>query len=360
MAQRLGLPNRRQVYELERDDGGPPLLLFEGGSRFTKRYGAEPAWTMQLDDQGFCNPEPNSYRLPTIAILAVGDSFTWCQSLPPESTWSSELARRLDLPVYNLGRGGTGPYEYLQLLKKFGLRKRPRLVVLNLFEGNDLRDSERYELHVRGESRAGASRPVSASLHLDGWLLETSYLYNLVGAVLTPSRWVAPKRSAYSSINFRYRLDFGGRSVRFNTQNTDRDEAAAARALLDGTIRMELLDPALEAFVRLAQDNDFVPVVSLSPSAHTAYSEFVRFEDPSIAEGLRNYSEALRSHLSSRSRELGFHYVDETPELQAAARALGPENLLYFDSNLHFTAVGHERVGRLLARELAPLLAASR
>jgi hypothetical protein len=39
---------------------------------------------------------------------------------PPPATWGSRLAAFAGLSSYTIGRGNTGPYEYLQLLKRFG------------------------------------------------------------------------------------------------------------------------------------------------------------------------------------------------------------------------------------------------
>ena len=46
-----------------------------------------------------------------------------------------------------MGVGGIGPYEYVQVLKQFGLQRRPRIVIMNIYEGNDLRDTLRYWDH---------------------------------------------------------------------------------------------------------------------------------------------------------------------------------------------------------------------
>ena len=45
----------------------------------------------------------------------------------------SRIGRPTGLSVYNLGKGGIGPYEYLQIFLHFGLPKHPRIVVMSIW-----------------------------------------------------------------------------------------------------------------------------------------------------------------------------------------------------------------------------------
>ncbi len=114
--------------------------------------------TVRLDSQGFCNPPRDAYERPTIEWLALGDSFTECLVTDPQSTWPSQLGEIAGRSIYSLGRGGIGPYEYLQLLRHFGLPKQPRVVIMNVYEGNDLRDSLRYQETVQARRALGCGR----------------------------------------------------------------------------------------------------------------------------------------------------------------------------------------------------------
>jgi len=349
-----GLPNTTQIYELPRDDGGPPLLLFKPLSRFTLRFrdeGTVP--TMTLDEQGFCNPTPNAYSLPTIDIIAIGDSFTWCQSLPPEAVWSVQLAKLLDRTSYNLGRGRIGPYEYLQILQHFGLKKYPQVVILNIYEGNDLRDALRYARYVSGHTSYMSVEDAAAPAPVDGRLSRSSYLYNLLRAAFVRDDDLGGEADERGS--FRYTLRFPSQHVRFNRSNTDRDEITLARALANGEVRLDVFDAALARFVELSRQHSFVPVVSFSPSAYSAYADFVEFQDPRLTDLMSGYDRAMRDYFAAGASRFGYRFVDETPALRAAARELGPDRLLYFPYNLHFTPEGHRVVAELLAREIAPL-----
>jgi lysophospholipase L1-like esterase len=129
-----------------------------------------------------------------VDVVAIGDSFTWCSGLRAEDAWPAQLAPLLGRTVWNLGRGGIGLHEELQILRRFGLAKRPRVVILNFYEGNDLRDALRFAQHagatpaerqaLRDATRARQGRAEHAAA-LDHPLGRHSYAF-------TCSRWNQP------------------------------------------------------------------------------------------------------------------------------------------------------------------------
>ena len=54
------------------------------------------------------------------------------------------VAQSTGLSVINLARGAYGPQQELIVLKRYGLSYEPRVVVWQLFEGNDLADAEAF------------------------------------------------------------------------------------------------------------------------------------------------------------------------------------------------------------------------
>ena len=117
-------------------------------------------------------------------------------------------------------------------------------------------------------------------------------------------------------------------------------------------ISLENFTHALTQFVELARVHGFVPIVSYSPSAYTAYADFVKFENPALSDLMPWYSSTQREFLRSKAEELGYVFVDITPQLQAAARVLQDKTLLYYPSNVHFTEAGN----RVEAEVLAPVI----
>jgi lysophospholipase L1-like esterase len=361
IAARRRLQRVEDTVLLPRDDGGPAdrMWLYKGGAEITREFdepGIVP--TVRMDDMGFCNPIPGAYDVAKIDVAALGDSLTWCTSVAPGDAWPAMLAEASGLVIYNFAIPGRGLYEHLQILKRFALPKQPAIVILAVYEGNDLRDAVRFFEEKDSPAPFPGSqrcpfRPVAlCSVHealMDTLPARHSWVYNL----LLVSAWRVAYLLQKSDIDFRYAVDFpDGVSARFNVGNADRDEVSFAAELREKRVRPELFDDALAAFVGLAKEHHFVPIVAYIPSAHSAYAAMARFDDPSIAEIMRAYSDTLRDYFALQAETLGYRFLDLTPALEEAARTLPSERPLYFRSNVHLTPAGHA----VVARELAALL----
>jgi hypothetical protein len=365
IAQQQSLWNESQMWELARDDGGPSLTLFKPNSQIAYDYGENEKSVIQMDDQGFCNPPRDSYQQTKIDIVAIGDSFTWCVNTKPQVTWVSQIGELSGLSVYNLGRGGVGPYPYLQILKHFGLPKRPDYVVMNIYEGNDLRDSDRYQRHVAAAQEgqvlyrnAGdrSERELDYDRILDRPILRDSYAINFLLAAFGKayeSTVNAYRRAidgdAPTHFNFRYRLRFPEESIDFNIQNADESEVRYAKMLKEGEADLSVFDEALRGFVSLAKEHDFTPILIYSPSAYSAYADFVEFDDPTLEDLMPWFSQTQRQYFADKAEAIGCTFVDLTPALQSAGRSLGAKELLYNPINVHFTEKGNRVVAEALA-----------
>ena len=133
-------------------------------------------------------------------IVAIGDSMTYGVSASRDSSWPEQLSRLLGEPVYNMGLGGYGPLQYLQLAKTSARAMTPRLLIVGFYFGNDLMDSY-YLAHGRpywSGWRLGEGSPTgSTAFDLEGqatphkrfaglrnWLARHSMLYAVIRATL--------------------------------------------------------------------------------------------------------------------------------------------------------------------------------
>ncbi len=343
IARARGLPTNDAVQLLPRTDGGPPLRLWKPGARITMAY-ADPGSvaTVEMDELGFPNP-PGLAQRAAFDVVAIGDSFTFCTNVTPLETWPHQLAAITGDAVLNLGKGAIGPYEYLEILRRHGLPKRPRVVVMNVYEGNDLRDAARYHEHRArgGGDEEGASKEAPAISP------KRSYALNLIGALgealieaMTP-----PEEE------FRYRVTLaGGETLLINADNADLDEVKTARAIARGELDPAAWDEALAAFSALAREHGFRAIVSYSPSAYTAYTASVDFTDPSLRGLMRDFSRRQRDWLAEATGRHGLEWLDLTPALAARAAASGTS--LYFPLNRHYSQAGHRAVAEILAEQI--------
>jgi len=100
--------------------------------------------TFCTDAEGFFNKE----NIDRADVVVVGDSFVGATRVPYDMMWVQQLGEKLGRPVANLGVPYYGATQELVVLKKYGLKKNPKLVVWAYFEGNDIWESERHEKYL--------------------------------------------------------------------------------------------------------------------------------------------------------------------------------------------------------------------
>ncbi len=357
IAARLGLPlkqARRCIAPAERSDHGPELCLATPDFEWIhlldpadRESGAEER--IPQDANGFCNPPGKAARKHD-DIQFIGDSFTWCWTVRADQTFSALLEEALGLTTYDLGFPGIGPYEYLEILKRFGLARSPRMVVMNVYEGNDFRDALRYwegvEKYRAGTVGDGGSG--GRSMGLFKRLLVSSYSLSFIKAAVESTA----KRITGDRIDFHYRVEADGQTVPMNVANADRDEVKNARALEQGKVSLSVWDDAFAAYVKLAREQGFLPVVTYIPSAYTAYAASVRFADPQVGSLVKNLSRRQREYLAQLAERFDFTYIDLTPAIQRGVTQ-GP--LAYYPANVHLTRRGHELIANILRPQLEAL-----
>jgi hypothetical protein len=348
-------PLEKDFREISRDDGGPPLLLAKPRTKIISVDAPPDGAERFTDEEGFCNPPGRYAEQPRIQVITVGDSFTWCHALPPDATWTARLSSLTGVSTFSLGQGGKGPYEYVQFLREFGLAKKPRVVVMNIYAGNDLRDAAKYRVYraaVEQGAKPPGDEPASIAPQLAASVVgRHSYALNFVVALASRAAAGARSDDEKKGIDFHYSIDAAGGSVPFNLENRDRDEVVSARHLETGAGPLEMWDDALARFAKMGAENGFVPIVSLTPSAYEAYGERAHFVDASLPPLLARFNDAQRAFLRRRAAEFGFVFFDLTPAMrEAAAEPAG--GLLYDPTHMHLSARGHE----VLATAMASLL----
>lgn len=87
------------------------------------------------DARGFRNAQ----ALEACDAVVIGDSFTEGSGVSDEHPWCVALAARTNLAIYNAGMSGGNTHDYLLNLENVGLKLRPRLAMVLLYEGNDFR-----------------------------------------------------------------------------------------------------------------------------------------------------------------------------------------------------------------------------
>ena len=126
--------------------GGAPLLPLTATPRTTVVSCNETGqWLVyETDRHGFNNPDA-IWDGPPPQIAMIGDSFTHGSCVPREQNMASILQKRFG-PTLNLGVGGDGPLLELAALTEYAEPMRPKIVLWDFCEGNDLNEDLPFEL----------------------------------------------------------------------------------------------------------------------------------------------------------------------------------------------------------------------
>jgi hypothetical protein len=344
VAERLNLPtarNRPVILAADRSDGGPDIFILRPHANENRADPEDLALgaveRIVSDAEGFCN-RPERAARPLADVILIGDSFTWCVGVGPEMAAAAAFEDVTGLKTLTLGVPGIGPWEYLQIYRRFGAKRQPKIVVMNLYEGNDLRDIRRFE-----EFRAtGRQRKREAIGGPFAW----SYALAFTKAAIEEQ---IRKLRDRNRDDFRYEVQAEGRTISMNVGNADQDELASAYAMAAGRLDPSLYEGPLKAFAELARAEGFRPVLAYIPSAYTAYARSVRFADEKAGRAVREMSEKQRTWLAANAPRLGLPFVDMTPSFRRAAET---GLLTHFPANMHLTPAGHKVAAEALAAGL--------
>jgi PAS domain S-box-containing protein len=100
------------------------------------------------DENGFRNGQARERS----DVIAIGDSYLeWGNT--EADTFVKRLENKLPgLTAANLGKSGYGPPQYLEVLKRYGVKYQPKYAVLAFFEGNDVQDTKAYFSWKKGQT----------------------------------------------------------------------------------------------------------------------------------------------------------------------------------------------------------------
>jgi len=160
-----------------------------------RAYDVEAA--VSMNSQGFRGGE---FAIPkprgTFRILAVGDSFTEAMQVVERDSYAARIQEALApqrIEVLNLGVSGYGTSDELALLRAYGRKLEPDLVILFFAVQNDVRNNLQSPLCKRTGTGVACSDPTPLSparlamLQLRCQLASYSHLYQLVREAATSS-----------------------------------------------------------------------------------------------------------------------------------------------------------------------------
>lgn len=260
-------------------------------------------------------------------IVFIGDSFTEAATIAEQDTFVQRVAQATRMNVVNFGRGAYGPQQELLVLKRYGLAYRPRAVVWQLFEGNDLTDAEAFadwQMNPQRDSTSLKERYFNNSL-LNEWLTNTR-----------------SRERGGPTVTLRYQDETVRRlSLRYRYQP---EQPATIPLAMSETVK------SIEAGQQLCQSQGIRLLVVSVPTmvrVMAPYISFDRVEDqlkylPEVRSDQKDFSGTLKEFCA----RTGCNFIDSFDGLRQAA-ANGHRNL-YIPNDEHLDVAGNDVVAQLI------------
>jgi len=282
---------------------------------------------IEIDALGLRGFSPG-YRGNSTRVLVIGDSFVFGQGVEANQTIASrledslvKLGRRSE--VLNAGVRGYGVDQEAGWLQELGPVVKPQIVVLGVFLGNDLEDdvtSPRLRFSI-------VAPPQLWHTFVTGTLNARSHLYRaLRNSYRRLSGAETASRRSWLQMNYSAALG----------------QYPATERALDRMVRTAgELHASLFAF--LIPDR-----MQVERSGQDAFAQEMR-ANPTLHLDLDHPNRVFAAMLSAR----GIPFLDLTPALRERAQQ-GPP--LYFATDRHWNAAGHEAAAEMVATRITTLI----
>jgi acetyltransferase AlgX (SGNH hydrolase-like protein) len=313
------------------------------GDKYSPIYRTEvPPLTIHAytDEEGFSH---NSHT-GSSDVIVIGDSYI-ASGLNEADSFGSMLERRSGLTVANLGVGGYGPFQYLEVLKRYGLKRKPKYALFAFFEGNDISDIKTYLLWKNGAPYN--TLPIGYRSLSDYFILRR-YFFALTDI------------SSYLSENLKEKIAhlISNNDNQYNREGEIHPDLALLR-LRNETHKVLLyykiksnknllnseegiaLRKILMEFRSICIENDITPIMVYIPIAAHIYAEYSTYESGTNWLKIREEQIATKANVENAInhlvQELHIPFINLVPAFEAAAK---DGKLLYYPFDTHWNSEG--------------------
>ena len=282
---------------------------------------------VQFDSHGF----RNDHEIENAPFVVVGDSFVEGILVNQTDLVSTRLRNKFAVEVANLGQSGYGPQQELAVLRRFGFKLSPKVVLWFFFEGNDLSDVARYERFTQDWEEIVRKRES---------FIQRSFIRNLL---VTLVGFTSPNQNNDGTEARRRSGTL--LSNQNNPSKTIYFAYAGAPLSQDDLVSLDTVENSLLQAHKLSADSGAQFLVAFVPTKFRVYRDFCEFPEDGYGRGWKPSD--LPSRMKAWCKDNGISYLDLTPALkQSAARG----ELVYFPDDGHWNAEGHKVVAEAVSK----------
>ena len=333
------------------------------GDQYPQEYGA-PASAVKYHATFTADGFRSNSSASNFKVLVIGDSYIEIGE-DDSLTLSEQLKQVSGLSTFNLGRAWYGPFQYLELLKRYGPRIRPQYVALCFFDGNDAEDTKQYLKWQRGKSYYTFVIGTKSYLGRYFTALRDSYIY-LVNSIALRFRSLraetssiprpnTPEATDISTASAMYPdlglIKIGAQTVpmRFNYWNSFK----RTEDLLN-TEEWKAIAQFLRDYEHLAAQLGIQPIIVFVPTKIEVYG--AQYLEKSNKHFLERITTQLQFENNSHEaflqlvKDTKLRLVDLLPHFREQARA---GKLLYYPFDTHWNIEGRRIAANLIGHSLA-------
>ena len=326
------------------------------GTGFSPHYRIEvQPYTIEwiMDRDGFRNQS----AAHSADILVLGDSYVEYGPNEPD-TFVGRLQQKLPRQrVRNLGKSGYTIAQYVHALRRFGLQYKPRLVLMAIYEGNDIGEMRDYLLWKSGRTGALSGTGQLINFHSDSLLRRYGAAVTATAAELkkridTLEEVILDKLALMRGHTLMTHpsvaiVDLNGRP--HPKLFIDKLPATTTAQML-ASEEFQAIRNLLTQFKEICRSHGIVPLILYIPTASQIYAEYSSPESGSQWLDIRERQIAVRQNTETAVRsaveEAGLKFVSLSPLFKSAA---AEGKMLYYALDAHWNAEGRELAAQFIA-----------
>ncbi|UCE61484.1 MAG: hypothetical protein JSU63_06990 [Phycisphaerales bacterium] len=296
-------------------------------------------------------------------IVVLGDSFAEGSNVSDEHVWPVLLGERSRLSVYNLGMSGYEPLHYLESLRHYALKFKPRYVLCLLYEGNDFRSAkaDRKRLKPSFSKRLKVYLKRSPIINgIDRAMIDTLGPVNSRGRVngVEILNWLplaippGPKAKYYAfapkQLRDMYQTNEGFSQDR-HWLNPRSQLGQMSELCSEAGCQLVVVFAPTKAHVTLPAMADSLPAGNVRAFMALRYRKPLP-EPGAFLESLCEGADARESVVGDWCKKQGIPFLSLTSALRSSAVA---GRQVYYTYDQHWTPAGHEVVAEAISEYLA-------